>query len=92
MGDSNFQIFSQNCQFHHRRTESLEHLNVFLYIIISTTVSVLGIKDAILFLQCVSLFLCTLPFFFQVHFACVLCIYRNFADSFDDRRSQCRLI
>ena len=25
-GDSNFQIFSQNCQFHHRRLESLEHL------------------------------------------------------------------
>ena len=24
-GDSNFQIFSQNCQFHHRRLESLEH-------------------------------------------------------------------
>ena len=23
--DSNFQIFSQNCQFHHRRLESLEH-------------------------------------------------------------------
>ena len=24
-GDSNSQMFSQNCQFHHRRQESLEH-------------------------------------------------------------------
>ena len=31
-GDSNFQIFSQNCQFRHRRLESLEHFNVlFIY-------------------------------------------------------------
>ena len=30
---------SQNCQFHHRRLESLEHFNVLLYIILSTTVS-----------------------------------------------------
>ena len=30
----------QNCQFHHRRLESLEHFNVFyIYIILSTTVS-----------------------------------------------------
>ena len=28
MGDSNFQIYLQNCQFHHRRMESLEHFNV----------------------------------------------------------------
>ena len=38
-GDSNFQIFSQNCQFHHRRLESLDHFNVLLYIILSITVS-----------------------------------------------------
>ena len=36
--DSNFQIFSQNCQFHYRRLESLEYFNVLLYIILSTTV------------------------------------------------------
>ena len=28
-GDSNFQIFSHNYQFHHRRLESLEHLMCF---------------------------------------------------------------
>ena len=33
-GDSNFQIFSQNCQFHLRRLESLEHFNVLIYIYI----------------------------------------------------------
>ena len=27
-GESNFQIFPQNCQFHHRRLESLGHFNV----------------------------------------------------------------
>ena len=31
-GDSNFQIFPQNCQFHHRQLEPLEHFNVlFIY-------------------------------------------------------------
>ena len=64
-GDSNFQIFSQNCQFHHRRLESLDHFNVLLYIILSTTVS---------FLEDTFSFLCTFPFFTQVHVACVLCI------------------
>ena len=29
MGDSNFKIFSQNYQSHHRRLETLEHFNVF---------------------------------------------------------------
>ena len=69
-GDSNFQIFSQNCQFHHRRLESLEHFNAFInhsehyglifrgYHIIFTGLFIL----------------CTFPFFSQVHFACVLCI------------------
>ena len=31
-GDSNFQIFSHNCEFHHRRMESLEHFNVLFVI------------------------------------------------------------
>ena len=31
LGDSNFQFFSQNCQFHHRRLVSLGHLHVLLY-------------------------------------------------------------
>ena len=45
-GDSNFQIFSQNCQFHHRRLESLEHFIVlFIY-------HFLDLTDAILILQC----------------------------------------
>ena len=75
MGRLNFQIFSQNCQFHHRRMESLEHFNVFLkYLILSITVSVLDIKDAILFLQGLSFLLCVHFHFFQVHFTCVLCI------------------
>ena len=43
-----------------------------VYIILSTTVSFLNLKDDILFLQ--GLFvLCTFPLFLQVHFACVLC-------------------
>ena len=31
-GDSNFQIFLQNCQFHHRRLESLGLFNVLFFI------------------------------------------------------------
>ena len=53
-GDSNFQIFSQNCLFHHRRLESFEHFSVLLYIILSTTISFL--EDTILFLQVSSFF------------------------------------
>ena len=34
-GDSNIQIFSQNCQFHHRRLESLVHFNVLLHVFFS---------------------------------------------------------
>ena len=44
----------------------VEHCIVLYYIILSTTVSVLDLKDAILFLQGLSFFqffLCTLPFF-----------------------------
>ena len=47
-GDSNFQTFSQNCQFHHRPLDSLEHFNVLLYIILSTTVSFL--EDTIIYI------------------------------------------
>ena len=66
-GDSNFHIFSQNCQFHHRRLESLVHFNVFLKIIYHSEHygHILDSKDAILFLQCL---------IFCVHFACALCV------------------
>ena len=33
-GDSNFQIFSQNCQFYNMPLESLEHFNELLYVIL----------------------------------------------------------
>ena len=64
-------FFPQNCQFHHRRLESLEHLMCLIYILLSTTVShFLDLTDAIFFTRS--------PFFYisilQVHFACVLCI------------------
>ena len=58
-GDSNFQIFSQNCKFHHRRLESLEHFNV-LFIYHSQHYRLI-LEDAILFLQ-------GLLFHFCVHF------------------------
>ena len=62
----------QNCQFHHRRLESLEHFNV-LYIYHSEHygLSFLDLTDAF-FLQGLH-FWYTFPFL-QVHFACVLCI------------------
>ena len=63
---------------------SFVDFNVF-YIIISTAVSCLDIKDAIIFLQAL-LFMCT----FSLFFACA-CVKRHLADSFDNR-SQCRLI
>ena len=65
----------QNCQFHRRRLESLEHFNVLdIYIYPSEHygLSYLDLTDAIYFLQGL-LFLYTFPFL-QVHFACVLCI------------------
>ena len=62
-GDSNFQIFSHNCQFHHRRLESLEHFNVlFIYHSKHYGLIFLGV---LLFLQGLLLFkknLCTFPF------------------------------
>ena len=51
-GDSNFQILTQNCQFHHRRLESLEHSNVlYIYIYHSEhyRLSFLDLTDAIFF-------------------------------------------
>ena len=64
----------QNCQFHHKQLESLEHFNVlYIYIILSTTVShFFYLTDAFFFTRS-PLFLYTFPFL-QVHFACVLCI------------------
>ena len=50
-GDSNFQIFSQNCQSHRRRLESLEHLNVLFISFLALQSHFLDLKDAILFLQ-----------------------------------------
>ena len=78
--DSNCQIFPQNCQFHHSRLESLvKAFNVFfkIYIILSTTVSVLDPKDAILFLQG--------PFFVHFHLfvASTLCMCAMYLTSFD---------
>ena len=63
----------QNYQFHHRWLESLKHFNVlhiYIYIILSTTVSHFWTLRIRFFLQC--------PFFWytflflQVHFACVM--------------------
>ena len=63
----------QNCQFHHRRLESLEHFNVlYIYIILSTMVSHFWTLRMPFFLQGLP-FLYTFPFL-QVHFTCVLCI------------------
>ena len=52
-GDSNFPIFSQNCQFHHMGLESLNHFNVFFnYISFWALRSIFfDLRDAILFLQ-----------------------------------------
>ena len=62
-------LFSQNCQFHHRRLESLEHLMCLIYILLSTTVShFLDLTDAFFFFFFVYISI------LQVHFACVLCI------------------
>ena len=68
-GDSKFQMFSQNCQFHHRRLESLEHFKCAYYIILSTTVSSFGPKDAILFFTILLLLMCTFPVFLHVRYA-----------------------
>ena len=67
------QIFSQNCQFHHRRLESLDHFNVFIYIILSNTVSFL--EDANFVTGAPPLkFFVYISIFSQVHFTYVLCV------------------
>ena len=75
-GDTHFQIFSHNCQFHHRRPESLEHFNVFLKIIYNS--EHYGSHFWILRMP---YYVTRSPFcvhfhhiFLQVHFACVLCV------------------
>ena len=84
----------QNCQFHHRRLESLEHFNVFdIYIYIYPSehygLSFFDLTDAIFFTRCP--FLYTFPFCkYTLHVCYVFNV--NLTDSFDDRRSQCRLI
>ena len=50
-GDSNLQIFSQNCQFHHRRLDSLEHFKLAFCITLSIMVSFSDLKDAICLLN-----------------------------------------
>ena len=83
------EFFSQNCQFHHRRLESLEHLMCLIYILLSTTVShFLDLTDAF-FTRSPFLFLYTFPFCkYTLHVCYVFNV--NLMDSFDDRRSQCR--
>ena len=62
-------LFSQNCQFHHRRLESLEHLMCLIYILLSTTVShFIDLTDAF-FLYTRSPFFCI-----HFHFASTLCM------------------
>ena len=68
----------QNCQFHHRRLEFLEHFNLliyiyYIYIILGTTVSQFVPYGCHIFLQRL-LFCIHFHFFFQIHFACVFCI------------------
>ena len=81
----------QNCQFHHRRLESLEHLMCLIYIYSSEHygLSFLDLSDAI-FLQGL-LFLYTFSFCKYTLHVCYV-FNDNFTDSFDDRQYQCRLI
>ena len=83
----------QNCQFHHRRLESLEHSNVLLYIYIyhfeHYGLSFLDLTDAIFYkvsLSCIHYHFCK----YTLHVCYVFNVILT--DSFDDRRSQCRLI
>ena len=65
-------LFSQNCQFHHRRLESLEHFNVLdIYPSEHYGFSFFGPYGCCFFTR--SLFFVYLSIL-QVHFACVLCI------------------
>ena len=78
----------------HRTTSSTADGWIF-YIIRSNTVSILDLKDAILFLQCLffsPFFVYISMYFLHIHFSCVLCISCHLTDFLNDRRSQCRLI
>ena len=58
-GDSNFQIFSQNCQFHHRQLESLEHFYVLFILYHSEHYGLIfDLKD---FCKCMCV-MCLTPF------------------------------
>ena len=85
-----FRSLQNYCQFHHRRLESLEHLMclIYIYILLSTTVSHFWTLRMPFFLQGLLFVYISI---LQVHFACVL-FNVHLTDSFDDRRSQCRLI
>ena len=81
----------QNCQFHHRLLESLEHF-IVLYIYHSEHygLSFLDLMDAI-FLQ--GLFLYIFSFLQGKYILYVCYVFNvNLMDFFDDRRSQCCLI
>ena len=83
--------FLQNCQFHHKRLEPLEHFNVlYISIILSTTVSHFWTLRMPFFTR--SPFLVYISIFckYTLHVCYVFNV--NLTDSFDDRRSQCRLI
>ena len=72
-GDSNFQIFSQNCQFHHRRLESLENFNVLFIYHFEHYGPIFGPYGCHIIFTRSPLFHSP-PLPQQVHFACVLCI------------------
>ena len=81
----------QNCQFHHRQLESLEHLMCLIYILLSTTVSHFWTLRMPFIFYKVSFFLYTFPFCKYTLHVCYV-FNDNLTDSFGDRRSQCRLI
>ena len=80
--------------FHHRRLESLDHFNVFIYIYIYHSEHyglIFGPTDAILVYKVSSFSFCVyVSIFFLNYTLHVCCVFKT--DSFDDRRSQCRLI
>ena len=78
--DSNYQIFSQNCQFHHRRLESLEHFNLMCIIYNSEHYGLIFGGCHIIFTSPLFHFLCTFPYFFS---ASTLCMFVMYLTSFD---------
>ena len=67
-------------------------LNVLFISFLTLRSHFLDLKDAILFLQCLLCYVCTFPLFckYTLHVRYVFNV--NSTDSFDDRRSQFRLI